>query len=123
MRTVCLPTSTCSDTDTCFTGRSSVVAGWGTLKSDGPTPRQVQHVTVPVVENAQCDRFYQAGSFPRGTITSKMICAGYTSGGKDSCQVRQNGSMVVWTCGVSYETGRFLSFNVIVARPGIEAHI
>uniref|UniRef100_A0A3P9HR66 Peptidase S1 domain-containing protein n=1 Tax=Oryzias latipes TaxID=8090 RepID=A0A3P9HR66_ORYLA len=43
-------------------------------------PSTLQEVSVPIVNNTQCNSSY-------GIITSNMICAGLSQGGKDSCQV------------------------------------
>uniref|UniRef100_A0A3P9LG86 Peptidase S1 domain-containing protein n=1 Tax=Oryzias latipes TaxID=8090 RepID=A0A3P9LG86_ORYLA len=39
----------------------------------------LQEVSVPIVSNSQCSSSY--------SLTSNMMCAGLTQGGKDSCQV------------------------------------
>ncbi len=39
---------------------------------------------VPVVDNVQCNALLGSGS-----VTSNMMCAGLTQGGKDTCQVQQ----------------------------------
>uniref|UniRef100_A0A3Q0SL84 Peptidase S1 domain-containing protein n=1 Tax=Amphilophus citrinellus TaxID=61819 RepID=A0A3Q0SL84_AMPCI len=46
-----------------------------------PSPKNLQEVKIPIVSNRQCRKSYSGG------ITSNMICAGLTQGGKDSCQV------------------------------------
>lgn len=45
-----------------------------------PFPQNLQEVSVPIVSNTKCSASY-------GSITSNMICAGLSEGGKDSCQV------------------------------------
>uniref|UniRef100_A0A8C7YJT3 Peptidase S1 domain-containing protein n=1 Tax=Oryzias sinensis TaxID=183150 RepID=A0A8C7YJT3_9TELE len=45
----------------------------------GSTASSLQEVSVPIVSNSQCSSSY--------SLTSNMMCAGLTQGGKDSCQV------------------------------------
>lgn len=46
-----------------------------------PFPGTLQEVSIPIVSNTDCNDAYN------GRITSNMMCAGVTQGGKDSCQV------------------------------------
>lgn len=41
-------------------------------------------VTVPTISNSECQEPYSHYDI---TITSRMLCAGESQGGKDSCQV------------------------------------
>ncbi|MBO9666954.1 MAG: serine protease [Bdellovibrio sp.] len=67
----------------------STVAGWGTMKEGAYTlPDLLQKVDVPLVTQAECSKAYA------GKITDRMICAGYTTGGKDSCQGDSGGPLV-----------------------------
>lgn len=50
------------------------------LPKAGVFPDILQEVEVPIVGNNRCRCTYSG-------ITDNMICAGYASGGKDSCQV------------------------------------
>ena len=56
------------------------VMGFGTLRSGGSTPSNLQEVQVPYVPNDSC------GSYPSNEIYPSMLCAGYLSGGYDACQ-------------------------------------
>lgn len=57
------------------------VSGWGYLQaSSNQESYNLMQVQVPIVSNSQCNTWYGGG------ITSRMICAGYQNGGKDSCQ-------------------------------------
>ena len=51
----------------------------------GSQPDKLQEVQVPVMSNSDCGKVYGSSQ-----ITSKMICAGTSEGGKDSCQVIYN---------------------------------
>ncbi|XP_024118637.1 trypsin-like [Oryzias melastigma] len=68
-------------------GTTAWVTGFGTLSSGGSSPSTLQEVSVPIVNNTECNASY-------GTITSNMICAGLTAGGKDSCQGDSGGPLV-----------------------------
>ncbi|KAM6904774.1 trypsin II-P29-like [Xenentodon cancila] len=70
-------------------GEISWVTGWGNIRTNNPLPypQRLQEVDVPIVSNSQCSKVYNP-------ITSNMICAGLTEGGKDSCQGDSGGPMV-----------------------------
>ncbi|XP_041868044.1 serine protease 27-like isoform X2 [Melanotaenia boesemani] len=70
-------------------GQDSWVTGWGNVGSGVslPSPQTLQEVEIPIVTNTQCNAAYYS-------ITSNMICAGLTQGGKDSCQGDSGGPMV-----------------------------
>lgn len=69
-----------------FTAGNGVVTGWGNTKEDGQSSDILLKVVVPIISDDQCRRNYQAIGYS-GPITTNMICAGYSSGGKDACQV------------------------------------
>uniref|UniRef100_A0A3P9HR28 Peptidase S1 domain-containing protein n=1 Tax=Oryzias latipes TaxID=8090 RepID=A0A3P9HR28_ORYLA len=56
----------------------------------GHTSSTLQEVSVPIVSNAQCSATYAEIM----AITSNMMCAGLTEGGKDSCQGDSGGPLV-----------------------------
>lgn len=64
-------------------------AGWGALEYEGPSPIEMQKVTIPLVDAQTC-----ALSYP-GLLTSRMICAGEMAGGKDSCQGDSGGPLII----------------------------
>ncbi|XP_015248484.1 PREDICTED: transmembrane protease serine 9-like [Cyprinodon variegatus] len=84
---VCLAASNSSF----YSGVNSWVTGWGNIGSSAPLPfpQNLMEVEVPVVGNRGCKCSYGAS-----TITSNMICAGLTVGGKDACQGDSGGPMV-----------------------------
>ncbi|XP_038594540.1 trypsin-like [Micropterus salmoides] len=61
-------------------GMTCWVTGWGDIQFGVPLPypQKLQEVNIPIVSNRDCNNAY-------GYITSNMICAGLTQGGKDSC--------------------------------------
>jgi trypsin len=64
-------------------------AGWGDLSWEGESPNEMQKVDIPLVDAQTC-----ALSYP-GLLTSRMICAGETAGGKDSCQGDSGGPLII----------------------------
>ncbi|CAG7718457.1 unnamed protein product, partial [Allacma fusca] len=59
---------------------NAVVSGWGALDWDGEYPDVLHKVLIPIVSDQVCIAAY-GGYF----VASSNICAGYLSGGKDSC--------------------------------------
>lgn len=60
------------------------MSGWGyTSPSAGEIPSTLRTVTLPIVSAQACN---SSASF-NGNITENMICAGYSTGGKDACKV------------------------------------
>jgi len=64
------------------------VTGWGTTSEGGTISDVLQEVSVNVVENTQCKSAYSI------MLTSRMLCAGVTGGGKDACQGDSGGPLV-----------------------------
>lgn len=66
-------------------GRVCRVSGWGyTSPEGGQIPSTLRTVKLPIVSTEKCN---SSESFD-GRITENMLCAGYSTGGKDACQVR-----------------------------------
>lgn len=76
VRAICLPTLNKN-----YNGQWGMVAGWGSLRENGPQPSTLQKVTVPIWSNQQCRQKY--GSAAPGGIVDHMICAGRNA--MDSC--------------------------------------
>jgi hypothetical protein len=83
-------------------GKTGFVTGWGRLYEgklnasiknhyknahilDGPLPSRLQEVPVPVINNEACESMYRAAGYIEH-IPHIFICAGWRSGGKDSCE-------------------------------------
>uniref|UniRef100_A0A3P9MKT6 Peptidase S1 domain-containing protein n=1 Tax=Oryzias latipes TaxID=8090 RepID=A0A3P9MKT6_ORYLA len=95
-------------------GTTAWVTGFGTLSSGGErhppqTMSRQREVSVPVVNNTQCNSSY-------GIITSNMICAGLTEGGKDSCQGDSGGPLVTKN-GTAWIQAGVVSFGNKCALP------
>ncbi|GLD50381.1 trypsin-like protein [Lates japonicus] len=72
-------------------GRMCRVSGWGyTSPSGGQIPSTLRTVKLPIVSTEKCN---SSESF-NGNITENMICAGYSTGGKDACQGDSGGPLV-----------------------------
>ncbi|XP_039501205.2 trypsin delta [Drosophila santomea] len=64
------------------------VTGWGTTSEGGTISDVLQEVSVNVVDNSYCKSAYSI------MLTSRMLCAGVTEGGKDACQGDSGGPLV-----------------------------
>jgi secreted trypsin-like serine protease len=78
----------------CITGLAEPGAtvrtiGWGNLTEGGTAPNNLRQVDVPLIANATCN----TSAAYDGEITSRMICAGFAAGGKDSCQGDSGGPL------------------------------
>uniref|UniRef100_A0A7M4FNT8 Trypsin-3-like n=1 Tax=Crocodylus porosus TaxID=8502 RepID=A0A7M4FNT8_CROPO len=72
-------------------GRLCQVSGWGyTSPIGGRTSDTLRSVHLPIVPSWKCN----ATSSYAGFITSNMICAGLSTGGKDACQGDSGGPLV-----------------------------
>ncbi|XP_017150016.1 trypsin delta [Drosophila miranda] len=69
-------------------GSAVIVTGWGTTTENGYLSNVLQEVEVNVVENSQCKSAYSI------MLTSRMLCAGVTGGGKDACQGDSGGPLI-----------------------------
>ncbi|KAL8198575.1 UNVERIFIED_CONTAM: hypothetical protein K2H54_016665 [Gekko kuhli] len=64
-------------------GRFCQVSGWGyTTPTGGRTSDTLRSVRLPIIAAWKCN----SSSSYAGYITKNMICAGFTTGGKDACQ-------------------------------------
>jgi secreted trypsin-like serine protease len=93
-------------------GTNLLATGWGDTTDSESTaefPVELRQVSVPLVSRANCN---DANSYA-GAITTKMICAGFDAGGKDTCQGdsggpltrKQNNSFKVLTGITSFGVG------------------
>ena len=58
------------------------VHGWGRTAEGGPISERLQKVVLPVVDSAACKSEYEALGL---SVSSTMFCAGFSTGGYDSC--------------------------------------
>uniref|UniRef100_A0A1B0GHB6 trypsin n=1 Tax=Lutzomyia longipalpis TaxID=7200 RepID=A0A1B0GHB6_LUTLO len=66
------------------------VSGWGDTKNHQESNYHVRTVSVPKVNQLECQANYIFGAI----ISEQMFCAGYQEGGKDSCQGDSGGPVV-----------------------------
>lgn len=95
-----------------YEGILGTVYGWGRLGSGGPVPDVLQEVSLPILGKA-CTGRVIAGSM----ITSQMMCAGVTEGGKNSCQGDSGGPLTVEEKGKTVIVG-LVSFGDSCSLPG-----
>ncbi|KAH8372909.1 hypothetical protein KR009_007885, partial [Drosophila setifemur] len=67
---------------------SVIVTGWGTTTEGGYISNILQEVSLNVFENTECKKAYYF------LLTSRMLCAGVSGGGKDACQGDSGGPLV-----------------------------
>ena len=67
----------------------ATAAGWGATSENGSLPSRLRKVALPLVTKRLCDTSYP------GKISSRMLCAGYVSGGRDACQGDSGGPLFV----------------------------
>ncbi|XP_026522771.1 plasma kallikrein-like [Notechis scutatus] len=88
------------------------VTGWGYTKERGSIEDTLQKVKIPIIPNAECQSQY-----PHHRITDKMLCAGYSGGGKDACQGDSGGPLSCKFENRWYVVG-ITSWGEGCARPG-----
>lgn len=71
-------------------GSLCTVTGWGATHSDSESNKWLRGAEVPIVNQDLCAANYR----DFGGVTERMICAGYTEGGKDACQGDSGGPLV-----------------------------
>ncbi|KAJ8916455.1 hypothetical protein NQ315_014672, partial [Exocentrus adspersus] len=67
-----------------------LIAGWGALYFNGPSSSVLQVTSIPVVDNDNCKRAFANKS----VIDDRIVCAGWTTGGKDACQGDSGGPLM-----------------------------
>lgn len=81
----------CLSTEYIDTSRTATVIGWGSTQYTGHD-NVLKQLTVPIVPLKTCNSWQ-----PDYNVNGSMICAGYETGGQDSCYVSQpsNGKQLI----------------------------
>ncbi len=93
-------------------GHLVTASGWGALSEGGPSPDLLHEVRIPVVANQICNR----PAAYNGEVADSMLCAGLSTGGKDSCQGDSGGPLWVRFEDQDYQVG-VVSWGDGCARP------
>jgi len=90
---ICLPTA-----DEIFpTATRCLTAGWGHMEEAGVISNVVNHVSVPIVDQGDCNQLYaNITEKIRLNISDDMMCAGVSEGGRDACQYDSGGPLVYY---------------------------
>lgn len=88
-----VPIVTQAQKDLWVPGTPATIIGWGAeIYYVGPGSDTLKEVTVPIVPDDDCGTFYGPAM---GFDAETMVCAGETTGGKDSCQGDSGGPLIV----------------------------
>lgn len=87
-------------------GTNSTVTGWGTTTEGGSLPSILQVVQVPIVSLEEC-----RAAYGQADVTDRMVCAGYTEGGKDACQV---GEELDFSSGISKSSKDYMNSSTLM---------
>ena len=110
-----------------FTGRLSIVAGWGATAEGGTTAHILQELGgLEVVSDQQCQASIGAvAGYSSSDVSSDMLCAGGNRG-KDACQGDSGGPLVVEEEDQSHTLIGVVSWGIGCARkdlPGIYSEV
>ncbi|XP_043279987.1 trypsin-like isoform X2 [Venturia canescens] len=86
MRPVCL-----AEKGLTYSGKNGIVTGWGRIQIHGPMSNKLLENSVPILSNKEC----RLTGHKSKQITDNMMCAGYLTGGPDSCPGDSGGPMHV----------------------------
>uniref|UniRef100_A0A1A9WKF8 trypsin n=1 Tax=Glossina brevipalpis TaxID=37001 RepID=A0A1A9WKF8_9MUSC len=71
-------------------GSKCYVSGWGSTQNSSESSQWLRLTAVPIFDQKECSKQYKRF----GGVTDRMICAGYSKGGKDACQGDSGGPLV-----------------------------
>ncbi len=85
-----------------YNGRDSMIAGWGSInQSSTDVSSLLREAKVPIVDRDSCNSYLAYND----KVTTNMICAGYMSGGSDSCAGDSGGPLISYDSGEAYLIG------------------
>ena len=89
-----------------LTGLLATAVGWGLTNPNNSASASnvLRQVTMPIISNATCKLSYGL------SVTDRMLCAGVSSGGKDSCQGDSGGPLVI-SSGGSWKLSGIVSWG------------
>ncbi|XP_034244259.1 trypsin-1-like [Thrips palmi] len=93
----CLPSATGTKDHSSFSDREATAAGWGWTNENsnkGGRADVLQKVQLRVLDNGQCRDWYKSQG-KKTKIRDTQICAGFESGGRDSCWADSGGPLMV----------------------------
>ncbi|XP_023243441.1 clotting factor B-like isoform X2 [Centruroides sculpturatus] len=114
VKPICLPSN-----NERYDRESVTVIGWGVTSFAGRPADALQEAKINMIPNSQCNASYtqlKVSSLPRG-ITSEFVCAGISSGGKDSCQGDSGGPLMIRSI-FTWRIIGIVSFGYQCAKPG-----
>lgn len=117
---ICLPTS-----DNSLVGQTGTVTGWGRLSEYGQISPVLREVQLPIISNSKCMRMYR-NSGQNEWIPKIFVCAGTSTGGKDSCEGDSGGPMVVKGKDGRWQLAGIISWGIGCGdrnRPGVYTRI
>ncbi|CAH1246033.1 PLG [Branchiostoma lanceolatum] len=105
---VCLP----GPSDTLLEDQTCAVTGWGDTMGTGDDT-VLRQALVPVIPREICNR----PEYYRGDVTTRMLCAGYDTGGIDSCRGDSGGPLVCSRGGGRWTLEGVVSWGEGCAQP------
>lgn len=78
---LCLPKNSIHPQKNQLIGKRATVVGWGTTYYGGKESTNQRQADLPIWRNDDCDKAYFQ------PINENFLCAGYSDGGVDACQV------------------------------------
>ncbi|XP_049296147.1 trypsin 5G1-like [Anopheles funestus] len=100
-------------------GTVCVVSGWGDTLNPAELKDRLRATDVALVNDAVCQTAYV--SF--GTITERMVCAAYHTGGRDACQGDTGGPLVYENTLIGVVSWRNKSCTTEAQLPGVYGRV
>ncbi|XP_040569659.1 mite allergen Der p 3 isoform X2 [Lepeophtheirus salmonis] len=88
IRSICLP-----EQGEDVVGKTGYVTGWGEIYEEGPRPRILHEVDIPIFGHKRCTDLFTKADLDE-LVTDVFICAGEEEGGKDACEGDSGGPLV-----------------------------